>query len=112
MYGSGIYYDRSKSCLSLKKVLSIIFASVLFLVEEIQNVFLFYKKCRKIRFLTQKQNIFKDLSSEEKGQVKHFYDAKIQELDKAQKLACREATIQVAFQLTLILYQEILRKQA
>ena len=49
---------------------------------------------------------------EEKNQVEKFYNAKIQELDKAQKLICREATIQVALQLTLILYQEILIKSS
>ena len=57
-----------------------------------------------------KQNIFKKLSSDEKNRVQKYYNAKVQELDKVQKLICREATIQVALQLTLILYQEILMK--
>ena len=37
---------------------------------------------------------------------KNFYNAKIRQLDKAQKLICREATIQVVLQLSLMLYQE------
>ena len=74
-----------------------------------QNVFLYYKECSKVQLLAKKQNIFKHLHLEEKKQVKKFYNAKIQSLNKAQKLICREATIQVALQLTLILYQEILR---
>ena len=96
----------------VKKIISVIFASVIFLLEEIQNVFVFYKECRKIQLLAEKQNIFKNLSAEEKDQVKKFYNAKIQELDKAQKLICREATVQVALQLTLILYQEIFNKSS
>lgn len=96
----------------LGKFLSVIFASVIFLVEEIQNVFVFYKECRKIQSLAEKQETYKKLSPEEKDQVRNFYDAKIQELDKAQKLMCREATIQVVLQLTLILYQEILFKSS
>ena len=73
-----------------------------------QNVLLFYKICVEIRLLTKKKNKFKDLSLDEKNHVRKFYDAKIHELDKAQKLNCRETTIQVALQLTLISYQEIL----
>ena len=73
-----------------------------------ENVFVFYKECKKIQSLAKKQNIFAHLSTVEKDQVKKFYNAKIQELDKAQKLIRREATVQVALQLTLILYQEIL----
>ena len=49
-------------------------------------------------------------TKEERCQVKMFYDGKIKELDKAQKLICREATIQVILQLTLIFYQEIFIK--
>ena len=115
LYGTGIRYDRSKKgrlgnfLYCFKKIISIIFASVIFLVEEMQNVFLYYKECSKVQLLAKKQNIFKHLHLEERKQVKKFYNAKIQSLNKAQKLICREATIQVALQLTLILYQEILR---
>ena len=54
-----------------------------------------------------KQRIDEHSTEEQRNQVKIFYDAKIKELDKAQKLICREATIQVILQLTLIFYQEI-----
>ena len=116
LYGTGLRYERSKIgrlgifVNRLKKVASILFASLIYLIEEIQNVFFFYKKSKKIGILAEKQNIFENLSSEQKEEVKKFYNAKIEELDKAQKLLCRETTIQVALQLTLILYQEILIK--
>ena len=114
IYGTGIRYDKSKmgsfgnSLRGLKKIFSVFFASVIFLIEEIQNVFVFYKECRKVQLIAQKQDTFELLSSEEKNQVKNFYNAKIQELSNGQKLICREATIQVVLQSTLILYQEIL----
>ena len=113
LYGTIIHYDESKisrlrGCFNhLKKIFFVIFASPIFLVEEIQTVFLFFKECRQIQLLSEEQNVFKHLSLDKKDQVKKFYNAKIQELDKVQKLICREATIQVALQLTLILYQEI-----
>ena len=86
----------------------VIFASVLFFVEEIQNVFSFYCKSKPMQLLSKQYTDYNDLSSEEKGQVKKFYNAKIRHLDKSQKLICREASIQVVLQLTLLLYQEIL----
>ena len=92
----------------LKKFFSIIFAGVLFFVEEVQNVFIFYRESKKMRLLSKQKKDYKDLSSEEKEKVKKFYDAKIRQLDKSQKLICREATVQVVLQLTLLLYQEIL----
>ena len=61
-----------------------------------------------MRWLSNQQNDYKDLSLEEKTEVEKFYDAKMQQLDKSQRIICREATIQVVLQLTLLLYQEIL----
>ena len=116
LYGSGIRYDKSRihrlgNVLNrLKNIISIIAASVIFLVEEMLNVFIFYKECKKIHQIAKKQSIFKNLSLEDKKRVENFYNVKIEELDKAQKLLCRESSIQVALQLTLILYQEILVK--
>ena len=37
--------------------------------------------------------------------MRHFYNARIRQLDGAQRLICRESSIQVVLQLTLILYQ-------
>ena len=116
LYGSGIRYDKSRihrlgNVLNrLKNIISIIAASVIFLVEEMLNVFIFYKECKKIHQIAKKQNIFKNLSLEDKKRVENFYNVEIEELDKAQKLLCRESSIQVALQFTLILYQEILVK--
>ena len=90
------------------KFFSIIFASFLFFIEEVQSAFIFYRKSKTMRLLSEKQNVYNDLSSEEKTKVKKFYDAKIRQLDKCQKLICREASVQVVLQLTLLLYQEIL----
>ena len=85
---------------------SIVIASALFVVEEIQNAYFFFKESEKIQSLAQKQKWYKDLSVNEKIKVERFYDAKIEQLDGAQKLICRESSIQFVFQLTLILYQE------
>ena len=76
------------------------------MLEEVQNVIRFFKDARIIESLSEKRDTFKDLSPDEKDEVKKFYNAKIRQLDKAQKLICREATIQVVLQLTLMLYQE------
>lgn len=61
-----------------------------------------------MRLLSKQYYDYNALSSEEKEQVKKFYNVKIRQLDKSQKLICREASIQVVLQLTLLLYQEIL----
>ena len=92
----------------LKKFFAVIFASFLFFIEEVQSVFIFYRKSKTIRLLSEGQKDFNDLSSEEKEKVKDFYNAKIRQLDKSQKLLCREASVQVVLQLTLLIYQEIL----
>lgn len=49
---------------------------------------------------------YEELSFEERKEVRLFFDAKIHQLDAAQKLICRESSIQVVLQLTLISYQE------
>ena len=74
LYGTGIQYDschdRSKigpigNCLYLlKKIFSVVFASFIFLVEEMQNVFVFYKEGEKIILLAKKQDNFKQLSQD------------------------------------------------
>ena len=81
------------------------FASFIFLIEEVQNVFLFYKDCKLIQSLRKKYDRFENMSVDEKNAVRDFYDAKICQLDRAQKLICRESSIQVVLQLTLIVYQ-------
>ena len=53
-----------------------------------------------IESLSEKRDSFKDLSPDEKDEVKNFYNAKIRQLDKAQKLICREATIQASFKIS------------
>ena len=55
--------------------------------------------------LRKKQERFVDLSPQEKRSVQAFFNAKINQIDKAQKLICRESSIQVVLQLTLIVYQ-------
>ena len=114
LYGSGISYDRSKTSylvkifMFLKKFFAVIFASFLFFIEEVQSVFIFYRKSKTMRLLSDQQKDYNHLSSEEKEKVKNFYNAKIRQLDKSQKLLCREASVQVVLQLTLLIYQEIL----
>ena len=77
----------------------------MFMIEELQNVFRFYKHCEKIQSLRKKHEKFGELSVDEKNEVKTFYNARTQKMDRAQKIMCREASIQVVLQLTLILYQ-------
>ena len=111
VYGTNIRYDWSekmvsKKCFSaLKGIVSILFASFIFLIEEVQNIFFFYKDCKLIHSLRKKHERFCDLSLDEKNSVRAFFNVKVRQLDKAQKLICRESSIQVVLQLTLIVYQ-------
>ena len=61
-----------------------------------------------MRLLSTEKKNYNELSLEEKEEVKKFYDAKMRQLDKSQRIICREASIQAVLQLTLLLYQEIL----
>ena len=85
--------------------MSIIFASFVFLIEEVQNVFLMYKESKLILSLREKNDRFLTLSLDDKKAVQNFFNARIRQLDGAQRLICRESSIQVVLQLTLILYQ-------
>ena len=85
--------------------MTIVFSSFMLLIEEVQNVFVHYKECKLIQSFTKKHDSYEKLSPDEKKEVRIFYDAKVRRLDGAQKLICRESSIQVALQLTLILYQ-------
>lgn len=86
--------------------MSIVFASLMFLIEEIKNVFRYYKESRIIQSLIKKHDRFEELSFDERDEVRGFFNAKICQLDGAQKMICRESSIQVVLQLTLIAYQE------
>ena len=86
--------------------MSILFASFIFLIEEVQDVFVFYKNCKIIQSLRKKHDRFSQLSLEDKKKVRFFFNVKVRQLDKAQKLICRESSFQVVLQLTLIVYQE------
>ena len=97
---------KNKHLFCIEKILSIVFASIIFLTEEIQNVFRYYKECRIIQFLRKKHDRFEKLSSDEREEVRLYFNAKICQLDGAQKLICRESSIQIVLQLTLIAYQE------
>ena len=85
--------------------MSVLFASFIFLIEEVKNVYLFYKGGKAIQALRKKHDQFLTLSLDEKKEVRDFYNARIRQLDGAQRLICRESSIQVVLQLTLILYQ-------
>ena len=81
----------------------------MFLVEEVKNIFAYYKECKIIQSLRTKHDSYEELSSDQKEEVRLFFNAKIRQLNGAQKLICREASIQVILQLTLIAYQENLK---
>ena len=89
----------------IKKGISIVLASLILIVEEIKHIYHYYKNCNKIQRLSERKERFSDLSTLEKTEVRCFYDAKIRQLDGAQRLICRESSIQVVLQLTLIVYQ-------
>ena len=84
----------------------ILFATFVFLIEEVQNVFLMYKESKLILSLREKNDRFLTLSLDEKNAVRDYFNARIRQLDGAQRIICRESSIQVVLQLTLILYQE------
>ena len=85
--------------------MSILFASLILLIEELKNILLFYKESKLNRSLRQKHGRFLNLSFDEKNAVRDFFNARIRQLDGAQRVICRESSIQVVLQLTLILYQ-------
>ena len=111
VYGDEIRYEWSqklgsnKSLSVLKRIMSILFSSFIFLIEEVQNVFIFYKDCKLIQSLRKEHDRFMNLSLHQKTAVRTFFNVKVRRLDDAQKLICRESSIQVVLQFTLILYQ-------
>ena len=111
MYGDDIRYKwcenlgPNKLLPALKRIMSILFSSFIFLIEEVQNVFLFYKDCKLIQSLRKEHDRFMNLSLHQKTAVRTFFNVKVRRLDDAQKLICRESSIQVVLQFTLIVYQ-------
>ena len=77
----------------------------MFLIEEVQKVYLMYKESKLILSLREKNDRFHTLSLDEKNAVRDYFNARIRQLDGAQRIICRESSIQVVLQLTLILYQ-------
>ena len=53
----------------------------------------------------KKHERFVNLSLHEQKSVRAFFYAKMSQLDKAQELICRESSIQLVLQLTLIVFQ-------
>ena len=86
--------------------MSVLFSSFIFLIEEVKNVYLFYKGGKVIQALRKKHGRFVTLSLDEKKAVRDFFNSRIRQLDGAQRLICRESSIQVVLQFTLIVYQE------
>ena len=77
----------------------------MFLIEEVQKVYLMYKESKLILSLREKNDRFLTLSLDEKNAVRDYFNARIRQLDGAQRIICRESSIQVVLQLALILYQ-------
>ncbi len=63
------------------------------------------KEARLFRLLEKNMITFLLYPLMKKKEVRDFYNARIRQLDGAQRLICRESSIQVVLQLTLILYQ-------
>ena len=64
-----------------------------------------YKESKLILSLREKNDRFLTLALDEKNAVRDYFNARIRQLDGAQTIICRESSIQVVLQLTLILYQ-------
>ena len=99
------FYLLKKCPAFVRKIFAICFAHILVLIEEIYVVYDFYLRGKDIQQLTKKNNLYKDLSSNEKSVVKAYFAAKKTQLDGAQKIICRESSIQLVLQNTLIVYQ-------
>ena len=116
LYGTGIRCNltnkwfKKKYLFGFEKIVTILLASLMFMFEEVQNIFVYYKESKVIQSLRKKYDSYEKLSPENKKDVRLFFDSKIRQLDGAQKLICREASIQVILQLTLIAYQENFEK--
>ena len=54
--------------------MSVLFASFIFLIEEVKNVYLFYKGGKAIQALRKKHDQFLTLSLDEKKEVRDFYN--------------------------------------
>ena len=80
------------------------------MLEEIYVVYDFYLRGKDMQKLSKKSNLYKDLTPEEKGVVKAYFAAKRNQLAGAQKIICRESSIQLVLQNTLIVYQAFLNK--
>ena len=62
-------------------------------------------RSEKVQDLARAGKIFKDLSDSEQNEVENYYTAKKRQLDRAQKVICRESSIQLVLQNSLIVYQ-------
>ena len=87
-----------------RKFFTILFAHILIFIEEVFFIYEFFKQTTKLQKLDQKK--FEDLSDKEKIEVEKYFEAKKKQLDRAQKVICRESSIQVVLQNALIVYQE------
>ena len=75
--------------------------------EEIYFTMNFFRKSQKIQRLAQKRIRFEDLVSKEQQVVYEYFESKKKQLDRSQKLICRESSIQFVLQNTLIVYQVV-----
>ena len=89
-----------------RRIITILFAHILIFIEELSYIYEFFKRSEKVQDLARAGKIFKDLSDSEKSEVENYYTAKKRQLDRAQKVICRESSIQLVLQNSLIVYQE------
>ena len=101
-----------KKCPAIaRKVFAICFAHILVLIEEIYVVYDFYLRGKDIQGISKKNNLYRDLSPDEKAIVEAYYAAKTAQLDGAQKIICRESSVQLVLQNTLIVYQAFFKEK-
>ena len=88
-----------------RKIITILFAHILIFIEELYFIYDFFKRSEKVQDLARAGKFFKDLSDSERDEVESYYTAKMRRLDRAQKVICRESSIQLVLQNSLIVYQ-------
>ena len=90
-----------------RKFCFVLLAPLILPIEEVFFIREFFKKSRKVLEISKMSNQFKALCNKDKIEVLKYYKIKKRELQRSQKLICRESSIQLVLQNVLIAYQVV-----
>ena len=90
-----------------RKFCFVLLAPLILPIEEVFFIREFFKKSRKVLEISKMSNQFKTLCNTDKIEVLKYYKIKKRELQRSQKLICRESSIQLVLQNVLIAYQVV-----